>query len=140
MCSAGVCLALNLFVDLVFSSIGSRGPKLASPAGFFLPEQMAFVCDPFHTLEDRQGQGGMRRQAGGPHSEPLGGVEGGGGGLNWRSRGFRTGCEEQAVAAAAHAEKTLAPTSADQYVICHVHRAAERESGGQIRCASAQGL
>lgn len=25
-----------------------------------------FVCDPFHTLEDREGQGGMRRVAGRP--------------------------------------------------------------------------
>lgn len=50
-------------------------------------------------------------------------MEGGGGGLSWRSRGLRTGCAEQAVAAAAQDGRTLATTSADQYAICHVQRA-----------------
>eukprot|EP00064_Thunnus_orientalis_P014603 superscaffoldBa00002560_g14650 len=54
---------------------GSHVQELASPATFCLPEQMVFVCDPFNTLEDREGQGMRRRVAGrqgGPRSERLG--------------------------------------------------------------------
>lgn len=107
--------------DLVFTrlsvvSIRSRGPKLASPAIFCPPEQMAFVRGPFHTLEDREGRGGMRRVAGGPAKSDweVRRCGGGGRGLSWGSSRLRTGCVEQAAAAAAQAERTLATTSADQ--------------------------
>lgn len=120
LCWAGVCLNLLLtlfFCGSTMATIRSHSLKPASPAIFCLPEQMAFCLWPLPHLG---GQAGSRR------SERLGGVEGGGrggGGLSWRSRGLRTGCVEQAVAAAAQDGRILATTSADQYAICHVQRA-----------------
>lgn len=121
---AGVCFTLNLLLTLFLvgrasTSIRSHGPKPASPAIFCLLEQMAFVCDPFHTFEDGEGQGGMRsvagRQGGLAEDEwEVGRCKGGGRGLSWRSTRLRTGCVEQAAAAAAQTERTLAATSADQ--------------------------
>lgn len=109
------------FFDLVFffflgqawhgpAAVGSRRPELASPATFSLPEQMAFVCVPFHTLEDREGwrrvasrQAGWRGLAR-SHCEVGRCVrreeEGGSAG---DPRGLRTGCMEQEAAAAAQA-------------------------------------
>ncbi len=84
----------------------------------FLPAGADGVClwipsTPLRTGRDKD----FGRLAGGPRSERLGDGEvwkGGGRGLSWRSTGFRTGCMEQAAAAAAQAERTLAATSADQ--------------------------
>uniref|UniRef100_A0A0F8BTS2 Nck-associated protein 5 n=1 Tax=Larimichthys crocea TaxID=215358 RepID=A0A0F8BTS2_LARCR len=45
----------NVRSGLSVTSIRSHGPNLASPAVFCLLEQMAFLCDPFHTLEDEEG-------------------------------------------------------------------------------------
>ncbi|KAG8004474.1 hypothetical protein GBF38_008707 [Nibea albiflora] len=45
----------NVRSGLSVTSIRSHGPILASPAIFCLLEQMAFLCDPFHTLEDEEG-------------------------------------------------------------------------------------
>lgn len=81
LCWAGVCFPpLRIFPWPCFFSgsntagIRSHGPKPASPAIFCLLEQMAFVCDPFHTLEDKEGtrrdeEGGRRAKRGAP---PLG--------------------------------------------------------------------
>lgn len=64
-----VCFSPNLLLTLFLVGRAFHGqwrvtwPK-AGLTCHFLPEQMAFVCDPFHTLEDREGQGGVRRVAG----------------------------------------------------------------------------
>lgn len=54
------------FSGLSVTSIRSHGPNLASPAVFCLLEQMAFLCDPFHTLEDEEGWGGWLAGRGAP--------------------------------------------------------------------------
>lgn len=121
LCWAGFCFSLNLRLTLfvagrVWPASGHTArhwPHLPFSACWSRWCSLVTPSTPWWTGE---GQGGMRRVAGrqGPRSEWLGAVEGGGGGLSWRSTGLRTGCVEQAAAAQAQAKRTLDTTSANQ--------------------------
>lgn len=89
-------LLLTLFFFFYWNKLKPRGPELASPTIGCLREQMAFVCDPFHTLEGKQ-----------ESSQARGFTRG----LRWRWTGLRTGRSRRLQL---QAERTLASTSADQ--------------------------